>query len=114
MVITTALEPCLAVYTYSEWRRFEEKLADLPSFDPSVVQIKRFYVGGAVESAVDGHGRILIPAPLREYAGISRSVVWCGMVSYVELWDEERWKGAFSKAQGKAQDLGKALAALGL
>ncbi len=114
MVITTALEPCLVAYPYSGWRRFEEKLAGLPSFDPNVIQIKRFYVGSAMECPVDGHGRILLPSALRTYGGIAKNVVWCGMVSYIELWAEGRWSEAFSTAQEKTQSLGQALADLGL
>ncbi len=114
MVITTALEPCLVAYPYSGWNEFEKKLSMRPTFDPAVIQIKRLYVAGAIECPVDGHGRILIPPVLREYAGISREVAWSGMVSYVEIWDRERWQTAFNKAQAEAESLGKALADLGL
>ena len=114
MVLTTALDPCLVAYPYSGWREFETKLAQRPSFDPSVIQIKRLYVSGAVECPVDGHGRILIPPVLREYAGIRKNVIWSGMVGYVEIWDAERWKEVFSEAQATAGDLKNALAGLGL
>jgi len=114
MIVTNALEPCLVAYPYSGWCQFEEKLANMPSFNSSVIQIKRLYVAGAVECPVDSHGRILIPPILREYAGISRDVVWSGMVGYIELWDRTRWNEAFSTAQGGADNLGKVLADLGL
>ncbi len=114
MVVTTALEPCLVAYPYSGWREFERRLAERPAFDPSVVRIKRLYVAGAVECPVDGHGRILIPPVLREYAAISREVVWSGMVNYIELWDRARWKDALAAAQAAAGELDKALAELGL
>lgn len=114
MIITTALEPCLVAYPYAGWIEFEKKLASKPSFDSRVVQIKRLYVAGAVECPVDGHGRILIPSVLRDYAGISKDVVWSGMVGYVELWDKTRWNEAFAAAQSEAETLGAALADLGL
>ncbi|MCP4604055.1 MAG: division/cell wall cluster transcriptional repressor MraZ [Proteobacteria bacterium] len=114
MIVTTALEPCLVAYPYSGWSEFEKKLSARPTFDPAVIQIKRLYVAGAVECPVDGHGRILIPSVLREYASISRDVVWSGMVGYIELWDRVRWQEAFAAAQAEAEGLGKALADLGL
>ena len=114
IIVTTALDPCLAVYPYNGWLEFEKKIAGLPSFDPSVIQIKRLYVSGAVECNVDGHGRILLPPVLREYAGVNREVVWSGMVDYVELWDQQRWNAAFDAARTGAAGLGKALADLGL
>jgi MraZ protein len=114
MVLTTALDPCLVAYPYSGWCEFERKLAEKPSFDPHIIQIKRLYISGAVECPIDGHGRILIPPMLREYAGISREVIWSGMVGYVELWDSSRWREVFADAQARAKGLGKALAELGL
>ena len=114
MVVTTGLEPCLVAYPYNEWDAFEERLASRPTFDPAVIQIKRLYVASAVECPVDSHGRILIPPTLREYAGISREVVWSGMVDFVEIWDQERWNKAFAEAQKNATGLGRALADLGL
>jgi MraZ protein len=114
MVITTALEPCLVAYPQSGWRDFEQKLSERSAFDPNVVQLKRLYVASAVECPVDSHGRILVPQVLRTYAGLTREVVWSGMVDYVEIWDQIRWQKAFAEAQGSADGLGKKLADLGL
>ena len=114
MVVTTGLEPCLVAYPYSEWNAFEERLASRSTFDPDVIRIKRLYVASAVECPVDSHGRILIPPTLRDYAGIAREVVWSGMVDFVEIWDQGRWKKAFSEARKNATGLGRALADLGL
>ena len=114
LVITTSLDPCLVAYTFSGWSDFERRLAERPSFDPSVVRLKRLYVSGAVECPVDGHGRILIPPVLREYAAVARDVIWSGMVGYIELWDRRRWQAAFDEARAGAEGLDRALADLGL
>jgi len=114
MVLTTGLEGCLVGYTYGAWRRFEERLAGLPSFDPNVTRLKRLYVASAVECPVDGHGRILVPGPLRGHAGLEKNAVWCGLAGYVELWDAERWQRVFAEALEGVDQLGRALADLGL
>ena len=115
MVLTQALEPCLLAYPYSKWLEFEKKLSDAPSFDAYIIRIKRLTVTSAMECPVDSHGRILIPQMLRESAGISREVVWAGMVDYAEIWDATRFKEAFQTAQGEDKEsLGKALADFGL
>lgn len=36
-------------------------------------------------------GRILLPANLREYAGIDKEVVSVGVFSRVEIWSKERY-----------------------
>ena len=41
---------------------------------------------------VDKQGRILLPANLREYAGIEKEVVSVGVLSRVEIWSKDRWQ----------------------
>ena len=117
VVLTTALDeefPHLVAYPYSEWRRFEDKLAAKPSFDPHVIALKRLYVSNAVECAVDGHGRILVPPFLREHAGLGREVVWLGMISTIELWQPERWARAYEQARDRIGEVRAGIAGLDL
>jgi MraZ protein len=51
-------------------------------------------VGSAVEAEADGNGRILIPSPLRTYAGIDKEAVLIGNIDHVEIWSSERWEAA--------------------
>lgn len=91
LVVTTGLEPCLVAYPMAEWLAFEERLAALPRFDPSVAMIRRIYVSGAVEIEMDKLGRVLVPAGLRTYAGLTRNALWAGMGQHLELWSKERF-----------------------
>jgi MraZ protein len=91
LVVTTGLDPCLVAYPMAEWLAFEERLAQLPRFDPSVAMIRRIYVSGAVEVEMDKLGRVLIPANLRGYAGLERNALWAGMGKHLELWSKERF-----------------------
>jgi MraZ protein len=117
LVITTGLDPCLVAYPMSEWTRFEERLAALPRFDPSVAMIRRIYVSGAVEIEIDKLGRILIPAALRDYAGLARDALWAGMGPHLELWSKERFdelrNGALADASSR-EEMARRLAELGL
>lgn len=114
LIITTGIDRCLVAYPVAEWQAFEARLAGLSQFDPAVVQLKRIYVAGATECAIDKHGRLLIPPMLREYAQLSRDVVWAGMVTTLEIWSKELWA---EQAAAMRQDRGaiaKALTGLGL
>lgn len=91
LVVTSGLDPCLVAYPMTEWEAFEERLAALPRFDPSVAMIRRIYVSGAVELEMDKLGRVLIPQALRGYAGLERQGLWAGMGHHLELWSKPRF-----------------------
>ena len=48
-------------------------------------------IGYATEIDIDGHGRILVPRELREFAGLGRQAILIGQGNKFELWDEESW-----------------------
>lgn len=84
-------EQCLLIYPLSEWEVIEQKLAGLPSFNPAARRIQRLLVGHATDIEMDGHGRILLPPLLREYAGLDKRAVLVGQGKKCELWDEAHW-----------------------
>ena len=40
---------------------------------------------------MDKQGRILLPANLREFAGLEKEVVLVGMLNRVEIWNKFKW-----------------------
>ncbi len=117
LVLTTGLDPCVVAYPMQEWLAFEERLARLPQFDPSVQMLRRIYVSGAVECEVDKVGRILVPQTLRRHADLAREVLWAGMGRHVELWSRERFETMRAEVLGdEAQraEVARRLAELGL
>jgi MraZ protein len=114
LIITTGIDKCLVAYPKTEWEAFEARLAALPQFDPAVVQVKRIYVAGATECTIDNHGRLLVPPMLREYAGLTRDVVFAGMVATIELWAKETWTEQSRLSRSDRQAVAQKLAELGL
>jgi MraZ protein len=47
---------------------------------------------------------VVIPQPLREYAGLTRDVVVVGQLSRVELWDKAEWERYVPDAQAAYSD----------
>ncbi len=91
LVITVDKDMCLLLYPQPAWEEIEAKLMQLPSFDTNARQIQRLMVGHATDVEMDGQGRVLLPPPLRRFAGLDKHVVMIGQGSKFELWDEERW-----------------------
>ncbi len=114
LIITTGIDKCLVAYPRAEWDAFEARLAALPQFDPAVVQVKRIYVAGATECPIDRHGRLLVPPMLREYAGLTRDVVFAGMVATIEMWSKETWTEQSRLSRSDRQAVAQKLAELGL
>ena len=107
-VVTRGLDGCLSVYANDEWTALEEKLHALPYTNPAARKLTRFLVAGAATCEVDKQGRILLPAALREYAGIEKDAVLVGMGSRIEIWSREAWsaKNDFDDIEEIAEELG--------
>ena len=90
-VLTRGLDGCICIYPQNEWDILEAKLRELPLTNRNSRLVTRFLVGGAVSCELDKQGRILIPAPLREHAGLSKDVVLAGTLERIEIWDKTRW-----------------------
>ncbi len=91
-VVTQGLDGCLFVFPNEEWKNFEEKLKTLPMANKDARKFVRFFLAGAALAEVDKQGRILLPAVLREFAGLEKDVVLVGVGSRVEIWDKTRWE----------------------
>ncbi len=85
-------ERCLLIYPLKAWEVIENKLAQLPSFNPQARRIQRLLIGHATEAELDSHGRILLAPLLREYAGLTKHAVLVGQGKKFELWDENHWQ----------------------
>ena len=85
----TALSSPRASVSLEEWERWEKKLSALP--DSKSRQLKRFFFASATDVEPDKQGRIVLPAVLREYAGLTKDVVVIGASDRAEIWDAARW-----------------------
>ena len=90
-VLTKGLDGCLSIYPMDEWNAFEEKLRALPLTNKNARTFTRFFVAGATNCELDKQGRILLPATLREFAGLEKDVVLTGMLNRIEIWSKDKW-----------------------
>jgi len=84
-------DKCLLVYPMSDWLIVEKQLVALSNMNRRARNVQRLLLGHAAECDLDNQGRILIPAPLREFAGLSKKTVLVGQLNKFELWDAEQW-----------------------
>lgn len=98
LIVTADPSRCLLIYPLSEWEPIERRLNGLSSFNPRTRSLQRLIVGNASDVELDGAGRILIPGPLRQFAGLDKSVVLVGQGHRFELWDAQQWNQQMEEA----------------
>jgi MraZ protein len=110
-------EACLMIYPLPEWELIQAKLEQLPSFNPEARRIQRLLIGHATDVELDGNGRILLPAVLRDYAQLEKKAILLGQGKKIELWSESLWNGRrdeYLQIASKASELPDALHELSL
>ncbi len=111
-VVTKGVDGCLYVYSAEEWKRIEEKFREINLTTKDARRFMRFFFAGAAACEVDRQGRILLPAVLREYAGLDKDVVLVGVLTKIEIWDRTRYEQA--GANDDMEDVVERMAELGL
>ena len=108
--VTVGQDHCLSVFSDESWAAFMDKLKEL-SYNE--VKKLRALFAYAADCEPDSQGRILIPAKLREYAGLTKEVVVVGSFDRAEIWSAERWAAIENEAFSTGA-LEQAMAEMGL
>ena len=112
-VVSRWLDECLAIHTKAGWDALADKVATLPISDQGARLFQRFIFAGAVETALDGQGRVLVPAYLREMAGLETEAVVVGSRDHAEIWAPARWDD-YRRSLEDPESLAQALQGLGI
>jgi MraZ protein len=90
--ITRGFEPCLTVYTVSQWQPIYQKISQLNAFNKKERAFQRYFLGGTTEAELDKAGRFLIPKLQLRYAQLEDEVLIVGMGSRFEIWNPETYQ----------------------
>ena len=113
-IITKGLDGCLFGFSQNEWTNFEEKLKTLPLTNKNARDFVRFFLSGAMECEIDKQGRFLIPANLREAAGLEKEAVIIGVGTRLEIWSRDKWKAYNSDENISADEIAENMTMLGI
>jgi len=112
LVLTIDRDRCLLLYPLPVWEDVERQLIQLSSTNPRARALKRLLLGHAEECALDASGRILLPAPLREFANLEKRVVLVGQGNKFEIWNELAWNEWREAVLAGSNDDGESLPGL--
>jgi MraZ protein len=104
LVITADSALCLLIYAAPDWEPIQQRLMSLSSFNPRTRDLQRLLVGNASDVEMDGAGRILVPPPLRKFAGLEKDGALIGQGGRFELWDEVKWDSQIEKSIALNED----------
>jgi len=111
-VITKGLDGCLFVYSSDEWKVIETKFREVSQFSKEARKFASFFFAGAAACEVDKQGRVLLPANLREFAGIEKEVVLAGVLNHIEIWSKDRWQE--TSEYDDVEEIAEHMASMGL
>ena len=112
-VVSRWLDACLAIHTRPGWEELAGRVAGLPITDPNSRLFTRYVFAGAVEAELDRQGRVVVPAYLREWAGLGADAVIVGSRDHAEIWEPSRW-AAYARALDDPDELTRAFSGLGI
>jgi len=92
LILTQGAETCIVAYPFSEWKKLADSLTASSASPSKLRRLNRFLFATAFSLNLDGQGRIALPVPLREYAGIRDVAVIVGANTYFELWKKDQWQ----------------------
>lgn len=113
IVMTRGLDNCLFVYPKASFEKVTKKLQELSFAQADKRGFSRFILSGAAEIEVDGAGRVLIPEHQREFAKLSKNVIFAGVSDRVEVWDAEVWKAYKGRIENQAESMAETLGQIG-
>jgi MraZ protein len=102
MVLIPGAEKCITVYTVPEWKKLSASLTGSGLTRSKMRKLSRALFATAFSTRIDNQGRIPVPAPLRNHAGIADEVVIAGANTYLEIWDKASWEEEKSVSQEQA------------
>jgi len=97
-VFVTSLTPHeLRVYPLTVWSELEGRFLSRPSMDPLVQRLME-HANYGQEAEMDGQGRVLVPALLRDVMAVSGEVVVSGRGAFLAVVSRERAQAELAKA----------------
>ena len=109
-LIVTIFDSCLVAYPLAEWQQFEEKMKDFSQLKKEAKSFLRYFYSGAMECAIDDHGRILIPPQFREHADLNKEIVFLGVMNRFEIWNKGVWEKEFDRYKETFDEISEGIA----
>ena len=91
LVMTKGQERCIVIWPAESFQEYAESLRARSTNNEKVRAYTRVFFSSAFDDVADKQGRVTIPTPLRQWAGLNRDLVVVGADTRIEVWDAAAW-----------------------
>ena len=109
IIVTKGLGKRLMIVSEKKWETLLEGTQDSPFINKDAADLQRFVLGNAYDAELDSKGRCVLPAYLREHAGMTDEIVFAGMRNYVEIWNKKDWEEEQERLSKNVSEIAKRL-----
>ena len=102
VVLTAGPENYIIAYPITEWNKLAASLTSDGLAASKMRRLNRAFFASAFNLTIDNQGRIALPVPLRDFAGIEDELIVAGVNTYLELWNKEQWEAEKVASQEQA------------
>jgi MraZ protein len=114
VVLSKGFDPCVWVQTTRAFEDLSDRfLSPHSPFGRDARRLRRRFHGGSFDEKLDSAGRVRIPKPLIEHAGLSGPCVVIGAGEYLEVWDATAWARQEQELDDEAPEIAEGLAGAG-
>lgn len=92
LIVTRGYEGCLVLVDGERWEEITKNVVGGSFIDKKIRDTSRFLLAGAHDVELDDQGRFVIPGGLHGYASLKGKAIFIGLVNWVEIWSEDKWK----------------------
>ena len=93
VVLAKDTDACISAWTpEAHESTVERALAGRNPFGREYKGLQRYFQANSFDFELDSAGRVTLPPPLMEHAGIEKEVVVAGVGDHIEVWGRERWQ----------------------
>ena len=110
LVMTKGQERCLYVFPTDEFERVTRGLREQSVTDKRARDFSRVLFASATSDELDKQNRLMVPPPLREYAGLSRDLAVIGADTRIEIWDAPSWDAYLASREQAFIDMAEEVA----
>jgi len=102
--LTRGFDACIWAFSPDEWDSYSSRYAAMSPNSRVARTLRRRVFGSTFDLEIDRQGRVVLPQPLRQYAGLQEEVVIVGAGTWLELWDRGRWEEMITEIDGADLD----------